>query len=117
MGIQYPVYKSGEKIDPFNYRGIMLLNVTSKLYEAILEKRLNEWTEKKNIINEEQGGFRKERGCPDQIFIINSILEKRQEKSTYCAYIDLKKAFDSIWRNGLWVKIWKMGIKGKFGEY
>merc|ERR1711994_1087705 len=25
-----------------------------------------------------------------------------------------KKAFDSIWRNGLWVKLWHMGIKGKF---
>merc|ERR1711994_973140 len=56
----------------------------------------------------------RERGCPDQIFMINSILEKRQEKKNYCAYIDLKKAFDSIWRNGLWVKIWKMGIRGKF---
>ena len=40
-GIQHPLYKSGEKRDPLNYRGIMLLNVTSKLYEAILEKRLD----------------------------------------------------------------------------
>ena len=58
-GIQHPLYKSGEKRDPLNYRGIMLLNVTSKLYEAILEKRLNEWTENKNIIKEEQGDSEK----------------------------------------------------------
>ena len=114
MGIQHPLFKSGEKRDPLNYRGIMLLNVTSKLYEAILEKRLDKWVEKKKIIKEEQGGFRKNRGCPDQIFTLSSILDKRKRKKTFCSYIDLKKAFDSIWRKGLWVKIWNMGIKGKF---
>ena len=114
MGIQHPLYKSGEKRDPLNYRGIMLLNVTSKLYESILEKRLDTWVEKKKIIKEGQGGFRKNRGCPDQIFTLSSILDKRKKKTTFCSYIDLKKAFDSIWRNGLWVKLWNMGIKGKF---
>ena len=48
-GIQHPLYKSGEKRDPLNYRGIMLLNVTSKLYESILEKRLDSWIGKKKI--------------------------------------------------------------------
>merc|ERR1711994_154074 len=95
-GIQHPLYKSGEKRDPLNYRGIMLLNVTSKLYESILEKRLGSWVEKKKIIKEEQGGFRKNRGCPDQIFTLSSLLDKRKKKITFCSYIDLKKAFDSI---------------------
>ena len=92
----------------------MLLNVTSKLYESILEKRLDSWVEKEKIINEEQGGFRKNRGCPDQIYTLSSILEKRQNKKIFCAYIDMRKVFESIWRNGLWYKIWNMGIKGKF---
>ena len=28
--------------------------------------------------------------------------------------MDFSHLFDSIWRNGLWVKLWHMGIKGKF---
>ena len=55
----------------------MLLNVLSKMYEFILQNRLDIWIEKKEIIGEEQGGFRKTRGCQDQIFILNSILELR----------------------------------------
>ena len=38
-GIQHPLYKIGEKRDPLNYKGIMLLHVTSKLYEFILQKK------------------------------------------------------------------------------
>ena len=56
-GIQHPLYKSGEKRDPLNYRGIMLLNVTSKLYESILEKRLDSWVEKEKIIRKPTGKF------------------------------------------------------------
>ena len=53
-GIQHPVYKSRKKMDPLNYRKIMLLNVTSKLSESILEKRQDLWVAEKNIIKEEQ---------------------------------------------------------------
>ena len=31
----------------------------------------------------------------------------------YCAFIDLRKAFDSVYRNGLWLKLYKSGISGK----
>ena len=66
------------------------------------------------IIQEEQGGFRPERGCPEQIFILKSILKRRKYGTTYCCYIDVKKAYDSVWRTGLWKRLWDEGIKGKF---
>ena len=34
-------------------------------------------------------------------------------KRLYCAFIDLKRAFDSINRNGLWYKIYRLGLNGK----
>merc|ERR1712083_521272 len=34
-------------------------------------------------------------------------------KKTYCCYIDLKKAYDTVWRIGLWHRLWKKGIRGK----
>merc|ERR1719273_111544 len=112
-GIMHPIYKKGDKRDPLNYRGIALLNTISKIYEAILNNRLYRWCEDNDIILEEQGGFREERGCADQIFILSSILKSRKKKKTYCCYIDLKKAYDTVWRTGLWHRLWKKGIKGK----
>ena len=97
-GILHPLYKSGDKRDPLNYRGIALLNCMSKLYETILQKRLEDWTEKYKVIKEKQGGFRRGRGCPDQIFVMESILKMNQQKkkNTYCCYIDMKKVYASI---------------------
>ena len=35
------------------------------------------------------------------------------KKKLYCAFIDFKQAFDTVWRDGLWGKILKSGIDGK----
>ena len=37
-----------------------------------------------------------------------------QDKKRFpCAFVDLKKAFDSVYRNALWFKLLKMGLDGK----
>merc|ERR1711994_814369 len=95
-GIMHPIYKKGDKRDPLNHRGIALLNTTSKIYEAILYNRIYKWCENKGIILEEQGGVREERGCIDLIFVPSSILNSRKRKKTYCCYIDLKKAYETL---------------------
>ena len=30
-----------------------------------------------------------------------------------CTYAFLRKAYDTVWRDGLWVKLWDMGVKGR----
>uniref|UniRef100_A0A3Q1GCK8 Uncharacterized protein n=1 Tax=Acanthochromis polyacanthus TaxID=80966 RepID=A0A3Q1GCK8_9TELE len=37
-----------------------------------------------------------------------------EKKKLFCAFIDYRKAFDMVWRQALWYKLLKMGIKGKF---
>ena len=32
---------------------------------------------------------------------------------TYALFVDVVKAFPSVWRDGLWYKLWEMGIRGK----
>ena len=32
----------------------------------------------------------------------------------FCTFIDFSQAFDSVWRTGLWQKLLKTGINGKF---
>ena len=40
------------------------------------------------------------------------ILELKKKK-LLCAFIDFEKAFDTVWRDGLWYKLFKCNIKGK----
>ena len=37
----------------------------------------------------------------------------KNKKKLYCAFIDLKRAFDSVYRKGLWFKLINSGINGK----
>jgi hypothetical protein len=110
-----PLFKKGDKRDPFNYRGISLLSVVGKTFAQVLNMRIMEWVEEGNKLSEEQGGFRAKRGCPDQIFILNELIEKTCQKggNLFTCFIDLKKAYDSVSRVALWKVLWEKGVRGK----
>ena len=52
------------------FRGIALTSVACKVVCHILKERLATVVEKYNLVVEEQGGFRKDRGCRDQIVLL-----------------------------------------------
>ena len=112
-GVIFPIYKDGDARDPGNYRGISLLSIVGKVYSSVINKRLTTWSEKNGIVLEEQGGFRPGRGCVDQIYVLTSLLKSRRGKKTFCCFIDLSKAYDRVWRTGLWKRLWDEGIRGK----
>ena len=111
----FPLYKEGDNRDPLNYRGITLLSVVGKVYTRVLTERLVRFAERKGGgIVEEQGGFRPGRGTEDQLFVLTEILRSRgSQRTTYTAFIDVKKAYDTVWRNGLWKRMWDEGVRGK----
>ena len=37
----------------------------------------------------------------------------REGKQTYAFFLDVQKAYDTVWWDGLWVKMWDMGARGK----
>ena len=86
-----------------------------KLFSSIVTHRLSLWCEKNNVISHAQFGFRKGKSAVDAIFILKCIIDKilNSNERLYCAVIVLKKAFDSVYRNALWLKFLKLGIKGK----
>ncbi len=66
-----PLYKGkSNREECNNYRGISLLSVPGKIYGRILNERLMKITNKS--VGDEQGGFRKGRGCVDQIFAMKN---------------------------------------------
>ena len=50
------------------------------------------------LIGEEQCGFRRGRGCVDQVFVMKQMSEKFicKNRELYVAFMDLEKAYDRI---------------------
>ena len=86
-----------------------------KKFCSVLNARLSEVMESK-ILGEAQGGFRRNRRTTDQVFVVSGIgqIRRSQGKKTWMAFLDFKKAFPSVWREGLWEKMKEYGIDGKF---
>ena len=105
----------GDKEDPGNYRGITLLSVVGKVFCKILNDHLVQHLYKSGKIHEGQAGFCAGRCCIDNIFTLNELMQGRlkEGKKIFSFFLDIQKAYDSVWHNGLWLKLWNMGVKGK----
>jgi len=115
VSILHPLHKKGDLNDPDNYRGISLLNICSKLYSFVLNRRISQWVELNNVVGEEQAGFRENRCTNDHIFTLLACVQKQllRHRKLYVAFIDFKKAFDSVCRDKLWKILFLNGINGK----
>jgi sorting nexin-29 len=101
LGIIYPIYKKGDKMQCDNYGGITLLNVAYKIFIALIHKRLSEKVEGK--IGDYQMGFRANRSTIDNIHNIRQIFEKCYEFGIelHNIFIDFKMAFDKLNRQSI----------------
>ena len=116
-GIIVPIFKSGSKNDPANFRGITVGSCIAKLFTKILNCRLDAFLVKHKIICKEQIGFTKGKRTSDHMFIIKSLIEKYTQqgsKHLYTCFIDFKKAFDKVWHLGLLYKLRNAGISDLF---
>ena len=116
VGVINPIYKNkGDPTRPENYRPITLLSCMGKLFTCVINNRLKSYIESNNIIHESQAGFRSGFSTSDHMFVLNHLIQylNNQNKKLYCAFIDLKQAFDTVWREGLWIKLSKSNINGK----
>ena len=112
-----PIYKNiGDINDPDNYRGITILSCFGKLFTAVLNRRLNDYLESLSLLIEEQAGFRKHYSTADHIFSLKMLIEfyLYKNKRLYCAFINNRKAFDSVNRVALWRKLLPNNIDGIF---
>ena len=96
-----PIPKGADK-DPYiplNYRGISLLSCVGKCYSSLLNNRIVGFCNQADIFADEQNGFRQGRSCEDHIFSLYGTVKNNLNKgnSSFCAFVDLEKAFD--WLN------------------
>lgn len=99
-GITYLLPKTTTpSADPARYRPITCLPTLYKLLTATIADKIYQHLQKNNLLDEEQKGCRKgSRGCKEQL-ILDSVVTGNARKSKnnlYTAYVDYKKAFDSV---------------------
>ena len=110
-GLIVPIPK-GRNIDttnPSNFRGITLLPVISEVLEKLLLTRLSSQTSK---IHPLQGGFRPKTSCMHTAFILQEAIHhlRSKKRKAFTAYLDVKKAFDTVWHDGLFQKLLLFGF-------
>ena len=88
---------------PKNYRPVSLTNTIGKVFERVIHGRLMGHLQRGSFFHQNQHGFKPRTGCTDQIL---KILDKvkagnRQHRNSVLVSLDLEKAFDKVWHNGL----------------
>ena len=95
-----PIFKSGKKKDPNNYRGICISSCLGKLFCAILNDSILNYTTENDIIHPSQIRFLPGNRTADHIFTLRTLYEKCVLNSNrgklYVCFVDFKKAFNSI---------------------
>ena len=94
----FPKSSSRDPRDPLSYRGNALASSVYKIYCSVINERLSRWAEDNDKVTDEQNCCRRKRSTIDHVSSFTSSTETRKKlkKSTFCAFIDFKKAYDSI---------------------
>ena len=113
--ILVPIHKNGSLDSPDNYRAIVLQSVSRKVYTSVLNRRVTFYANMYDKISECQAGFREGYSTVDNAFILNAFVDKylgKKGNKLYVAFVDVKKAFDSVHRENLWQVLRNAGIAG-----
>ena len=91
------IYKNkGSKKELVNYRGIFLTVIVSKVFEALIKKRIST-----NLasVDLHQAGSRNNRGPPDNTFLLRGCIDHQKYLGggLYITTYDFEQAFDSLW--------------------
>ena len=113
-GVMLPKNGKDAKI-PNNYRPISLLSCLGKTLERVIADRLLEFLEDAKVINDWQRAYLKKKEGSEHLYKLSNQLKQAQLKKWTSALLllDVEKAFDSVWQNGLRLKLHRLGIPVK----
>ena len=100
--------------NPSAYRPICMRSHVGKVFERILNNRLKIFLMNNNLIDHEHEGFLPKKSTTRSLYRLKLEHEilARDKKKAALINLDLEKAFDSVWHNGLLLKLWTAGIRG-----
>ncbi|GFT70719.1 RNA-directed DNA polymerase from mobile element jockey [Trichonephila clavipes] len=97
-----------------NYRPISLLSTTAKAFERIILKRIQTHCKAIDCIPPEQCGFREGHSTLHQLIRVTNIINEGFANKFYTVgvFLDVKRAFDKMWHDGLTYKLIKLKFPG-----
>ena len=111
------LYKGkGERKVRDSYRGISLLSIPGKVYVLVILAKISSHIDAQLLDN--QSAFRKGRGLTDALFTIRQVISKSVafDQPLFMAFVDLRKAYDSVPRDTLWRILHVYGVHTKLIE-
>ena len=112
-----PVHKKNEKNVKSNYRPISLLPIFGKMFEKLVYDSLYSHLVFCNLLNPNQSGFRPGDSTVNQLISITHTIFKAFDCNPFLdvrsVYLDISKAFDRVWHDGLIYKLKRCGVSGK----
>jgi hypothetical protein len=113
----FPLFK-GKGKDPSNpdsYRLISLTSIIARVFERCIFRRIYSFLENNSFFNPLQFGFRAHRSTYDPLLILTHFIRAARNHRSFLpvAFLDIKKAFDSVWHEGLLFKLFRAGVKGR----
>ena len=108
------IFKKGKKTTPGNYRPVSLTSIICKLMESIIRDKLMEFIDERDLLSDDQHGFRSGRSCVTQLLEIVEIWSSMLDEGggIDVVYLDFRKAFDSVPHERLLKKVKSYGIQG-----
>ena len=99
-----------------NYQPVSLLPICGKIFERIIFNPIFEYLEKNSLLCPNQSGFRPFDSCENQLLsIVHDIYANFDQHPTLemrANFLDISKAFDKVWHEGLIFKLELIGISG-----
>ena len=115
IAIIIPLLKPGKPAnEASSYRPNSLTSCLGKLFKRLVTNRLIWFVESKSIVGPEQAGFRTHRSTIDHVIKLDHDIKEGfvNKKSTIAVFLDINKAYDTVWVKGLFFKLAKIGIHG-----
>ena len=124
-GLVIPLHKKGDRDNPNQYRGVVLLSMGSRIVARIMASRIRLWSEALGLMDDDQSGFRKGRSTADVTQVMVRLqedtndLKRRLEKEgreipegeePVARLLDLRKAYPRVNRPALWGILRRYGI-------
>ena len=109
-----PVHEKGNKQTLENYRPVSLLPICGKIFERLIYNSLFEFFIANELISSNQSGFKRGDSCINQLLSITHEIYKSFDDGYEVrgVFLDISKAFDEVWNNGLIYKVKQNGVSG-----
>ena len=109
-----PIHKKENRQLKKNYRPISLLPTCGKIFEQLIFDAMYEHLCENQLLTPSQSGFRPGDSTVNQLLSITykiySAFEEFPSRGTRAIFLDISKAFDKVWHDGLLFKLKSYGI-------